>query len=185
MFLVEKHVVPADTMLAHYSVEGTYTDCYATEVPEEISLAEFIYAFYTTFLFKLERFILKWTVVKPSRDIEARELADQARDKFAAWQVEDRSQNEILMCDFLGRTRSWLMVQPVRTADRMRTRLYFGTAVVPVQYSNRGEPSLEFGFIALLSGFHQVYSVLLLYFAKSRVQRSARAKQKSHLPIDG
>ena len=177
--------MPADALLAQYSVKGTYTDCYTTEVPGEISLTEFIYAFYTTFLFKLERFVLKWTVARPSADAEARQLADHARDKFAAWQVEDRNQNEILMCDFLERTRSWLMVTPVRSAAGTRTRLYFGSAVVPVRNSKRGEPSLEFGFKALLLGFHQVYSVLLLYSAKFRIQRTAHEKQKSRLQIDG
>ena len=185
MFFIEKSDVPADALLDRYSVKRAYTDCYTTEVPGEIALAEFIYAFYTTFLFKLERFILKWTVSKPSTDADAKELADHARDTFAAWQVEARTQNEILMCDYLGRTRSWLRVAPVRMAVGTRTRLYFGTAVVPGRDSNRGEPSLEFGFRALLFGFHQAYSVLLLYAARSRIQRSAHAKQKSHLPIDG
>jgi len=185
MFFVEKHAVPADAMLARYSVKGNYTDCYTTEVSGEIALAEFIYAFYTTFLFKLERFILKWTVSRPSTDAEAKELADNSRDRFAAWQVEARNQNEILMCDFLGRTRSWLMVAPVRMAAGTRTRLYFGSAVVPGGDSNRTKPSLEFGLRAILFGFHQVYSVLLLYSARSRIQRSTHANQKSHLPIDG
>ena len=52
-------------------------------------------------------------------------------EKFAAWHVENRSENEILMCDFRGRTRSWLMVAPVSTVSDARTRLYFGSAVVP------------------------------------------------------
>ena len=185
MFFIEKSDVPADALLARYSVKRTYTDCYTTEVPGELALAEFIYAFYTSFLFKLERFILKWTVSRPSTDAEAKELADHARDTFAAWQAEARTQNEILMCDFLGRTRSWLMVAPVRMAGGTRTRLYFGSAVVPGRDSNRAKPSLEFGLRAMLFGFHQLYSVLLLYSARARIQRSAHAKQKSHLPIDG
>ena len=167
MFSIEKCAVPANAMLAKYLMDRTYTDCYTTEIPGQISFREFVFAFYTTLLFKLERFILKWTVSKPSTDTQARQLAESDIEKFAAWYVEDRSENEILMCDFLGRTRSWLMVAPVSMVNDTRTRLYFGSAVVPIQ----GAQSLEFGFQTLLLGFHQIYSVLLLYFAKSRLKR--------------
>ena len=167
-------------MLAKYSMNGNYTDCYSTELPKQIPLPEFIFAFYTTSLFKLERLILKWTVAKPSTDTQARQLADQSTDRFAAWQVEARSENEILMCDFPGRTRSWLMVDHLSTDSDARTRLYLGSAVVP----KRKKSSLEFRFRALL-GFHQIYSVLLLYSAKSRIARRDHEKQKSHVQVDG
>jgi hypothetical protein len=166
MVLIEKCIVPANTLLAKYSTDGTYTDCYAAEIPGRISFSEFVFAFYTTLLFKLERLVLKWTVSKPSTDTQARQLAENGTEKFAAWQVESRSESEILMCDFRGRTRSWLMVAPVSTVSGARTRLYFGSAVVPIP----GKQSLEFGFQALLLGFHQIYSVLLLYSAKSRLK---------------
>ena len=48
-----------------------------TEIPGRISFPEFVFAFYTTLLFKLERLILKWTVSKPSTDAQARQLADE------------------------------------------------------------------------------------------------------------
>lgn len=166
---IEKCKVPSHATLARYTVDGTYTDCYTTEIPGQISSPEFVFAFYTTFLFKLERVILKWTVSKPSTDSEARRLADGDIDKFAAWHVEGRNDNEILMCDFRGRTRSWLMLTPVTTDSVTGTRLYFGSAVVPIQNSKPGGPSLGFGVQALV-GFHKIYSVLLLYFAKSRIR---------------
>jgi len=167
VFSVEKCSIPASTLLAKYSMDDTYTDCYTAEIPGRISLTRFIFAFYTTLLFKLERLILKLVVAKPSLDSQARQLADGASERFAAWHVEGRSANEILMCDFRGRTRSWLMVAHVCPVSGARTRLYFGSAVVPI----RGAKSLEFGFQTLLLGFHQIYSVLLLYFAKSRLKR--------------
>ncbi len=116
MFSIAKCPAPANTMLDKYSKNGAYTDCYSTEISMRILFPEFIFAFYTTPLFKLERFILKWTVSKPSTDIQARQLADGVSMEFAAWHVEARSENEILMCDFLRRTRSWLMVVPVDDA---------------------------------------------------------------------
>ena len=99
-------------------------------------------------------------VSKPSTDVEAHQLADGTADKFAAWTVESRSDNELLLCDFIRRTRSWLMVKN----DGARTQLYFGSAIVP----KTGETSLKLGFRALL-GFHQIYSVLLLASAKSKL----------------
>ena len=161
MFSIEKCQVPANTLLDKHSMNGAYTDCYLTEVPGQVSFPEFIFSFYTTPLFKLERLILKLTVSKPSTDIQVRQLADGEIEKFAAWTIEDRSENQLLMCDFLSRTRSWFMVVPV---NETRTKLYFGSAVVP----KTGMTSLEFGYRALL-GFHKVYSVLLLYSAKSSI----------------
>ena len=129
---------------------------------------QFVTAFYTTPLFKLERVILKWAVSKPSTDVDAQQLASGAVDTFAAWRVEKRSENQLLMCDLHGRTRSWLMVAPLKTDRGPATRLYFGSAVVPVKSVPTATPTLELGFRALL-GFHKMYSKALLSAARSRL----------------
>ena len=166
MLSIKKCPIPPNTLLIKYSGNGTYTDCYCTEVVGAVPFPEFIFAFYTTALFKLERWILAWTVARPSTDKQVRELANRVGNTFAAWHVEERRENEILMCDLLGRTRSWLMTAPV---DDSRTRLYFGSAVVPVQNPRTGKVSLGPIYQSLL-GFHQIYSALLLYSAKQRIQ---------------
>jgi hypothetical protein len=168
MFSIEKRSIPPNTLLDKYATKGAYVDCYSIEIPGQVSFPEFIFAFYTTALFKLERIILTLTVAKPSTDDEARYLADGITEKFAAWHVENRSEYEILMCDFLGRIRSWLMVGPVSSMDGQRTRLHFGSVVVPTRRSKTGKLSLGFVFRVLL-GFHRIYSVLLLYSAKSKI----------------
>lgn len=168
MLLIKKCPIPSNTLLKKYSGNGTYTDCYSTEISGVVSFAEFIFAFYTTVLFKLERWILAWTLSRPSTDKQARELANGLGNTFAAWHVEERRENEILMCDLIGRTRSWLMIAPL---DGSRTKLYFGSAVVPVQNPRTGKVSLGFTYQSLL-GFHQIYSALLLYSAKLRIQRN-------------
>ena len=173
MLAIEKCPVPANTLLNTYSIPGAYVDCYTTEVPGQVAFSEFIFAFYTTLLFKLERLFLELTVSRPSTDIQARQLADGDIEKFAAWYVENRSENELLLCDLLGGTRSWLMVIPANTQSTPQTRLYFGSAVVPVRLSKTGTPSLGFAFQALLS-FHRIYSVLLLYSAKASIHRQRR-----------
>ena len=172
MFSIEKRPVPPNTLLDKYSTNGTYVDCYSIEVPRQVSLPEFVLAFYTTFLFKLERFILTWTVSKPSSDNEVSHLADGIREKFAAWRVENRSENELLMCDFLGRTRSWFKVIPVSQAC---TQLYFGSAISSRQNPKTRKLSLGFGFRMLL-GFHQIYSILLLHSARSRIRQQQSSR---------
>lgn len=164
---IQKSPLPTNSLLNRFtSIPGAYTDCYATEVPGRVSFPEYVVAFYTTPLFKLERVILTLLAKKPSSDAQAQELADGIRNTFAAWSVEDRSENQLLMCDFMERTRSWLMTVPAGNS----TRLYFGSAVVPVRNPKTGKPSLGLVFQSLL-GFHKVYSVWLLHSAKARLGR--------------
>src|SRR5215207_205752 len=172
MFSIERCTVPAKTLLDKYLVNGAYTDCYSTEVSSPLSFPEYIFSFYTTPLFKVERLILIFTVSKPSTDVQARQLADGRINKFAAWHVEDRSENEILMCDFLGRTRSWFKVIPV---SQTCTQVFFGSAISSRRNPATGKLSLGFGFRTLL-GFHQLYSMLLLHSARSRIRRQQSTK---------
>lgn len=118
-------------------------------------------AFYTTWLFRLERWILRHMVGRPSTDQEARQLARGERDAFAAWSVEARAPGQLLMRDFTGRTRSWLMVAPAAGTDG--TRLYFGSVVVPVPGARLRGP---------LIGFHKCYSRMLLGAAARRLARA-------------
>jgi hypothetical protein len=167
MPIIQKSPAPANAFLHKYtSMPGAYTDSYLTEVPAQVSFSDYIFAFYTTPLFKVERLILTLTVRKPSTDAQARELSDAKRDSFAAWTVEARDENQILMCDFAGSTRSWLMTVPTENG----THLYFGSAVVPHRLSKDGKPSLGFFFTALL-GFHKIYSILLLASVATRLKK--------------
>ena len=171
MFSIDSCSIPDGALLNNYLREGTYTDCYVTDIRGSVSHAQYVTAFYTTPVFKVERLILKIAVSRPSTDAQAKQLAAGSIDAFAAWHVEARSENQLLMCDFSGRTRSWLMVVPMASADSTRMRLYFGSAVVPVENSGAGRLSLGFGFRALL-GFHRLYSKVLLYAASSRRKKN-------------
>lgn len=158
--------LPDDALLRAYAKDGHYTDCFATDLPVGVSQARYVEAFYTTALFRLERWILSWAVARPSTDAEARQLAAGARDAFAAWRVEDRRDDQLLMRDvFTHRTRSWLMTAPAGRG----TRLYFGSAVVP-KVDRDGSTSLGASF-GLLLGFHTLYSRALLGAARRRLSR--------------
>jgi hypothetical protein len=134
-----------------------------------VSHAQYVNAFYTTFAFRLERSILKWAVAKPSTDSEVVQLAMGALENFAAWHVEKRCHNQLLLCDFQGRTRSWLMVAPLGADAGHGTRLYFGSAVVGRKHSKTGKSAMGFGFRVLL-GFHKLYSMVLLGSARRRLE---------------
>jgi hypothetical protein len=157
--------IPLGSLLATYLRGGSYVDCFVTDAAREISQTEYVEAFYTTALFKTERFILSWLVARPSTDREARDLACGKRDSFAAWHVEGRRENQLLLA--AGRTRSWLMAQPGVSG----TRLYFGSAVLRKGTASSGG-GLGTGFGALL-GFHKLYSRALLRAARARLEASS------------
>ncbi len=170
MLTIESCPLPANALLNRYTESGAYTDCYQTEVSGQVSHEMFVTTFYTTFLFRLERLILKILLSKPSSDDQVIRLANGEADVFAAWFVEERSDNQILLSGYRHLTRSWLMVEPAGKTNNPKTTLYFGSAVVPQKRSSDGTASFGRGFSVMI-GFHKIYSVLLLYFAKRRLKQ--------------
>lgn len=159
--------LPSDALLRRYRERG-YTDCWALAMARPVTHAEFVEAFYTTPVFRLERWILRVAVARPSTDAEARRLAHGEADRFAAWTVEARAPDQLLLCDIAQRTRSWLMVSPAESPGH--TTLWFGSAVVAVEDERTGERRLGATYTALL-GFHRLYSRILLRGACSRLLR--------------
>ncbi len=154
--------VPRDAFLGAYAAQdGTYTDCFEVMHPLETDLAEFIAAFYTTWLFRLERVVLGISLRKRITDADVAALATGQADTFAAWRVEQRDQAQVLMCDLGGLTRSWLAVAP---KDGGVTRLLFGSGVVA-----KGE-ALPAWVRATLP-LHRLYSKALLRTAERKLRR--------------
>ena len=161
--------LPADALLAKYAGAGAYTDCYALDVAGAVSHAEYVEAFYTGRAFKIERFLLGLFLSRPSTDIEVKQLAIGKTDHFSGWRVEDRSTNQVLMCDIMsGKTRSWLMVTPQAEGSTPATRLYFGSAVLVATTKATGELRMDTGFRSVL-WFHKLYSRILLDGARARL----------------
>ena len=168
--------LPEEAFLSKYARAGAYTDCFTAEIAKPVSHAAYVEAFYTCRLFKVERFFLTWLVFKPSTDAQARDLASGVSSTFAVWRVEERGANQLLVRDFLGQTRSWLMIGPSSNGGAGYTRLYFGTAVMPVRDKVSGQKRMSFAFKSLLP-FHKLYSRALLYAARSRLTRIASTGQ--------
>lgn len=167
MTAIQRKALGEHTLLSVYANSDNYTDCYETTLDGRVTLGEFINAFYTTWLFRVERRLLHWFAGRQSTDTDVRRLATGESDQFAAWHVERRHAQEILLCDMHAATRSWLMVVPPATDQTAQTTLRFGSAVVAREH---GIGPL---FRALL-GFHKLYSRLLLRAAVGRLRRSRR-----------
>ncbi|MBW8844954.1 MAG: hypothetical protein JF607_08295 [Burkholderiales bacterium] len=159
--------VPPDSLLGRLATERrAFADAYTMKLPRAVSPADFVEAFYTTRLFKVERLLLK-LLGRPSSDAAARALARGEAERFAAWTVEARAGNELLMHEDSGATRSWFKTE---AGEGGGTTLWFGSAVVPRRPPAPGaEPRFGLVFNALL-GFHRHYSRALLRAAARRLQ---------------
>lgn len=141
--------VPAGSLLAAFGKAEDYRDCFARTVEGAVSLDAFIERFYCSMAFQPERLALSLIGRGASND-DARAVASGKAETFAAWDVMERRENEILLRDFQGATASWLSVQI--SADPASTRLMFGSWV--------GGP--ESRAVKALMGFHVLYSKVLL-----------------------
>lgn len=161
--------LPRSALLERYDpaiapdAHGGYVDSFSRTVTGDVSLADFVYAFYTSPVFRVERWILA-ALKLPANDQQAFAVSRGAADKFAAWSVEQRSESELLMCDVRGHTRSWFRVERVPSG----TRLFFGSAIVPIDRDRHGSPILGRGY-RLLLGFHRLYSKIILNSAARRL----------------
>lgn len=90
-------------------------------------------------------------------------------DEHAAWRVEAREADQVLLCDFLSYTRCWLMAE--RTGPSATT-LWFSTAIVARRTRADGTPRLTRRFQALLP-FHRRYAPILLAGAARHLERAA------------
>ncbi len=154
--------VPRDALLAGYvDRDGTYTDCFEVMHPMEADLSAFIEAFYSTWLFRLERVVLSVALRKRITHSDVKALA-QGADHFAVWQVEKRDEAQILLCDNAGATRSFLAVAP---KDGGVTRLLFGSAVIA-----RTDGTLA-PIVRISTPLHRFYAKSLLRLAERKLRR--------------
>ena len=146
--------LPPESLLANHSAAGDYTDCFAADLPRAVTLAELVAAFYNSPAFRPERWVLH-LIGKGSGGEDVRKLAASEASDFAAWNLVNRTDNEILLQDFQNRTCSWLAVEPLATTAptiKGHTRLYFGSGV--------RQP--DGALVKALMPFHRFYAQALL-----------------------
>jgi hypothetical protein len=168
VFAVVREPVPEDALLKTYRGGmhperwRKYGDFFSVAVDQVVSLADFVFAFYTSPVFRIERLLLRVFIDTPSSDSNARALADGSASSFAVWYVGERTATQLLMCDRYERTRSWFRVVAL---DRGRTLLQFGSAVAATRDDRTGGEKIG-GTFRWLVGFHVLYSQVLLHAAK-------------------
>ena len=160
---IEARPLPPESLLARRARPGDHADCYTVDVPGAVGLGAFVEAFYTSRGFLPERLFL-YLVGRGSTAADARTLARGETMRFAAWRVEARGTSELLLADTLGRTRSWLAVEPLPSGG---TRLHFGSGILRREGDGAGDRA-EWGLFRLLLPFHARYSCLLLSAAARR-----------------
>lgn len=161
--------VPPDSLLDRLArSRSAFADAYALRLPRAVPLAEFVEAFYTTRLFKLERAVLA-LLGKRSSNAMARAVARGEGERIAVWTTEARTADELLMHEDSGVTRSWFKAEGLADGG---TTLWFGSALIPRRQGPGGEPKFGPGFHALI-GFHRWYSRALLAAAARRLAQAA------------
>ncbi len=158
---LEEAAVADGSLLSRYREQGAYTDCFVARIERPVTLGQFVAAFYNSRMFRPERWAIGIVLGRRAGPEHVAALAQARTDSFSAWTVEARTACEILLCDYQGRTRSWLMAQP----DGHGTVLRFGSAVMP-RASTRD--ALLF---RALTGFHRAYARALLRSAMARLAR--------------
>jgi hypothetical protein len=177
MLSIAREAVPDDSLLkthrgaVHPERWGDSGDCFSVSVERAASLADFVFAFYTSPLFRIERLILRVLAGAPADDGDARALARGAATTFSIWYMGERTATQLLMCDRYERTRSWFRVVPLGGG---RTLLQFGSAVAAGPGDAGSKTRTSSAVFRLLLGFHIVYSQLLLSAAKTGVMRNSR-----------
>ncbi len=170
---ITQQPVPEDSLLKTYRGGSRperwvgQGDCFAVAVAQPVSLGDFVFAFYTSPVFRIERAILRILAGAPSTDAEARGVADGSGSSFAIWRVGQRTTTQLLMCDRFEKTRSWFQVAPMEGGG---TLLRFGSAVASSRNRETGALSVGRGFRWLM-GFHVLYSRVLLGAARRRVTK--------------
>jgi hypothetical protein len=161
---VRSSELPAQALLEVYQRPGHYVDCYVCAVARAVTLADFVTAFYTSAVFWPERVLLHALLARPSTKQQIEQFARAESNVLAAWTVEARASDQVLLADMLGRTKSWLMVAATGSTASPRTQLYFGSAVVPARRAGADHATLS-PVVGALLPLHKLYSRALLHAA--------------------
>ena len=163
--------LPSNALTQEYKQQECLTDCYYLDVEMNVLLTNYLGAFYTSPLFKIERAIISAVTFKYTTDRDALALAQGDADFYSMWVTEERRDNQILMREMTGRTRSWLMVCPIVNGEKKMTRLFFGSVVMPKKQLESG--AKQFGrLFYMLDGFHRAYSRALLKSAYNKLLKN-------------
>lgn len=165
--------IPSGTMLKAYQAqEGCYTDCYAVDVAGAPDIERFIRIFFDTSIFRLERRILALSGLEATHADDVDALARGHRSRFAAWRLEGKTADELMLRFERPSGRTWLHVADVPDQSG-QARLFFGSALLPGARDNDKRPTIGWSLHAFLP-FHRLYARMLLRAAAADWRRGKK-----------
>lgn len=168
MFQISPVPLPAFALLSRYaSRPGHHTDCFVTEIEGQVSIAEYTEAFFHSPVLRIERQLLR-LIAPASSYAQVQALATGTGTTLAGWELESRTEDQLLLSVMGGGIRTWLMVE--EAGDK--TRLLFGSAVIP-RNADSENPKIDWHINALM-GFHNLYSRIVLAAARGQLKRMTR-----------
>ncbi|KAL0486057.1 hypothetical protein AKO1_001727 [Acrasis kona] len=151
--LSRSKLIDAEGMLDRQ--ESEYKDSFAIPFAQKdtkVDVLKLVQAFYTSPLFKLERFIIKIIADVKTSDEQIKKSNFNVGDEVLIWKVVNRTQDEVLLHwsykGFEGST--WFKVN--------NGELKFGSGL-----------PIKVGFVS--TALHQIYSRLLLFGAKRNLNK--------------
>lgn len=168
---VALETLPHRASILRYRLPGNYVDCFGATLRGTIGVEQLLASFLTAPAFRPERWLLACALDMRSGDGEAQALARGDRQAFAAWSVEERDAEQVLLCDFLGHTRSWFMTEPgSEPGGGIVTRVRYGTAIVRRDMHGVAHWGWSLAFWPLLP-LHRLYARILLASTLGRITR--------------
>ncbi|MEM8591143.1 MAG: hypothetical protein AAGF13_01325 [Pseudomonadota bacterium] len=141
-----------ENLISRYATRpGAYADFYEVSVDGEPDLERFLRTFFDTWVFRLERRVLRLLKYERTDRADVLAIAAGKSDSFAAWEVEERREREVIFVFAPPMGRTWLGV-----SDAGGTKLQFGSALIP----REGE-RLPW-YVRATIPFHRLYSRTLL-----------------------
>ncbi|MEO0774240.1 MAG: hypothetical protein AAFZ04_13775 [Pseudomonadota bacterium] len=122
------------------------------------AFARFVYIFFDSWVFRLERKILRLAGKDSTRRADVIDLASEEADHLAAWITLDRSPTELLLAVPDTPILTWLQVARSEGVICLR----FGSGILP----QPGKDHPHWGFRATYWA-HRAYSRILLHAARA------------------
>ncbi|MEO0370235.1 MAG: hypothetical protein AAF231_02160 [Pseudomonadota bacterium] len=144
---------------------GCYADCFEVAVPctplkddLEAYFARYVFVFFDSWVFRLERRILRLAGKEGTHHEDIAALARAETGRMAAWITRERGQAELLLAVPDTPILTWLQVAQTDSALLLR----FGSGILP--QTDKSRP--HWGFRATYWA-HRVYSRVLLHAAQA------------------
>lgn len=142
-------------------------DCFRLDVPGHVPIERFAHAFFTSWLFKLERLVLP---VATTDDL-AKDFAYSRVNEFAIWTAKERTDSELLAVwaeqHSPASGATWMRVVHGKDDEgKPKTCLEFGSAIAP------GDMPYQKAVMAVAVPLHLAYSGLLLGAAAGNIDRT-------------